>query len=46
MYYKSDRTMREVADSLGLSESRVSQLHSQALVRLRAILADDLLVAD
>jgi RNA polymerase sigma factor for flagellar operon FliA len=46
LYYKSDRTMREVADSLGLSESRVSQLHSQALVRLRAILADDLLGAD
>jgi RNA polymerase sigma factor for flagellar operon FliA len=43
LYYKSDRTMREVADTLGLSESRVSQLHSQALVRLRAILADDLL---
>ena len=46
LYYKSDRTMREVADSLGLSESRVSQLHSQALNRLRAILADDLLAAD
>jgi RNA polymerase sigma factor FliA len=46
LYYKSDRTMREVADSLGLSESRVSQLHSQALVRLRAILAGDLLGAD
>ena len=46
LYYKSDRTMREVADTLGLSESRVSQLHSQALVRLRAILADDLLGAD
>jgi RNA polymerase sigma factor for flagellar operon FliA len=46
LYYKSDRTMREVADSLGLSESRVSQLHSQALVRLRAFLADDLLGAD
>ena len=46
LYYKSDRTMREVADSLGLSESRVSQLHSQALVRLRAILADDLLGTD
>ncbi len=45
-YYKSDRTMREVADSLGLSESRVSQLHSQALTRLRAMLADDLLSAD
>ncbi|MCC6766318.1 MAG: FliA/WhiG family RNA polymerase sigma factor [Deltaproteobacteria bacterium] len=46
LYYKSDRTMREVADALGLSESRVSQLHSQALGRLRALLADDLLSAD
>jgi RNA polymerase sigma factor for flagellar operon FliA len=46
LYYKSDRTMREVADTLGLSESRVSQLHSQALVRLRAMLTDDLLTAD
>jgi RNA polymerase sigma factor for flagellar operon FliA len=46
LYYKSDRTMREVADSLSLSESRVSQLHSQALARLRAILADDLFGAD
>ncbi len=45
LYYKSDRTMREVADTLGLSESRVSQLHSQALARLRAILADDLLAS-
>lgn len=46
LYYKSDRSMREVADALGLSESRVSQLHSQALGRLRALLADDLLAAD
>ncbi|MEB2284855.1 MAG: hypothetical protein B6D46_14870 [Polyangiaceae bacterium UTPRO1] len=46
LYYKSDRTMREVADSLGLSESRVSQLHSQALGRLRTLLADYLLRTD
>lgn len=46
LYYKSDRTMREVADMLGLSESRVSQLHSQALARLRSMLTDDLLTAD
>jgi len=46
LYYKSDLTMREVADSLGLSESRVSQLHSQALVRLRAMLANHLLHGD
>lgn len=46
LYYKSDRTMREVADMLGLSESRVSQLHSQALTRLRSMLTDDLLTVD
>lgn len=41
LYYRSDLTMREVATELGLSESRVSQLHSQALVRLRALLPAD-----
>lgn len=38
LYYRRDLTMREVAETLGLSESRVSQLHSQAVERLRAFL--------
>jgi RNA polymerase sigma factor FliA len=42
LYYRRDLTMREVADELGLSESRVSQLHSQALQRLRAFLRPSL----
>jgi RNA polymerase sigma factor for flagellar operon FliA len=46
LYYRQDLTMRQVADALGLSESRVSQLHSQALGRLRALLDPALTVAE
>jgi RNA polymerase sigma factor for flagellar operon FliA len=38
LYYAKDLTMREVGERLGLTESRVSQLHFQALGRLRALL--------
>ena len=34
-YYKTDRTMREISKELGVSESRVCQLHAAALVDLR-----------
>jgi len=34
LYYHEGITMREVAEVLGITESRVSQLHSQALLRL------------
>jgi RNA polymerase sigma factor for flagellar operon FliA len=34
LYYHEGITMREVAELLGVTESRVSQLHSQALLRL------------
>jgi len=34
LYYREGITMREVATVLGVTESRVSQLHSQALLRL------------
>jgi len=35
LYYERPRTMKEIAARLGLDQSRVSQLHSAALVRLR-----------
>lgn len=35
LYYADELTMREIADVLGVSETRVSQLHAQALRRLR-----------
>jgi RNA polymerase sigma factor for flagellar operon FliA len=38
LYYCEELTMREVGTVLGVTESRVSQLHSSAILRLRAAL--------
>lgn len=38
LYYYEELNMKEVALVLGLTESRVSQLHSQLVLRLRALL--------
>ena len=35
LYYQEQLTMKEVGGVLGLTESRVAQLHSQAMLRLR-----------
>ena len=35
LYYEQEMTMKQIADRLGLDESRVSQLHAATLVRLR-----------
>jgi RNA polymerase sigma factor for flagellar operon FliA len=40
LYYLEELTMKEVGTVLGIGESRVSQLHSLALVRLRARLQE------
>jgi RNA polymerase sigma factor for flagellar operon FliA len=40
-YYFEGLTMREMADALHLTEGRISQLHSQAMARLKALLSDD-----
>jgi RNA polymerase sigma factor FliA len=40
LYYHEGITMREVGAVLSLTESRVSQLHAQALLRLRGLLRD------
>ncbi len=36
LYYDEELNLREIGEVLGVSESRVSQINSQALVRLRA----------
>jgi len=41
LYYQDEMTMREIAQILDISESRVCQLHGRALGRLRTRLARD-----
>lgn len=40
MYYQEDLNLKEIGAVLGVSESRVCQLHSQAVMRLRSKLKD------
>jgi RNA polymerase sigma factor for flagellar operon FliA len=40
MYYEQDMNLKEIAAVLGVTESRVCQLHSQSIARLRARLRD------
>ena len=35
MYYEQDLTMKEIGERLGIDESRISQIHTTALARLR-----------
>lgn len=41
LYYEEDLNLREIGDMLGVSESRVCQLHKQAVSRLRGMLSDE-----
>lgn len=40
MYYEQDMNFREIAAVLGVTESRVCQIHSQSIARLRSKLKD------
>jgi RNA polymerase sigma factor FliA len=40
MYYDDELNLREIGEVLGVTESRVCQLHGQALTRLRARMTD------
>ncbi len=42
LYYYENLTLREVGEVLGVTESRVSQLHTKAVLRLRSKLAQEL----
>ncbi len=41
LYYYEELTMKEIGKALSVTESRVSQLHSQALIRLKGSLKMD-----
>lgn len=40
LYYQEELNLKEIGSLIGVSESRVSQIHSQAALRLRTRLAD------
>jgi len=46
LYYWEELTMKEIGKVLGITESRVSQIHSQAVSRLRRKLVKENLIGD
>jgi RNA polymerase sigma factor for flagellar operon FliA len=42
LYYYENLTLREIGEVLGVTESRVSQLHTKAVLRLRSKLGHEL----
>ncbi|MHB8150088.1 MAG: sigma-70 family RNA polymerase sigma factor, partial [Desulfobulbia bacterium] len=42
LYYQEELTMKEIGEVLGYTESRISQMHSKAMLRLRAKLKKSL----
>jgi RNA polymerase sigma factor FliA len=41
LYYYENLTLREIGEVLGVTESRVSQLHTKAILRLKSRLEDE-----
>ncbi len=46
LYYYENLTLREIGEVLGVTESRVSQLHTKAVLRLRGRMSDENIVDD
>ena len=40
LYYYENLTLREIGEVLGVTESRISQLHTKAVLRLRSRLLE------
>ncbi|MFP5417644.1 MAG: RNA polymerase sigma factor FliA [Gammaproteobacteria bacterium] len=45
LYYEQELNLREISEIFGVSESRICQLHGQAIARLRSKLKDDAWIA-
>ena len=41
LYYYENLTLREIGEVLGVTESRISQLHTKAVLRLRSRMQSD-----
>ena len=41
LYYQENMTMKEIGSTLGMSESRVCQLHAQGIMKLKNILNEN-----
>ncbi|MEI7474977.1 MAG: FliA/WhiG family RNA polymerase sigma factor [bacterium] len=41
LYYHENMTLKEIGEAISISESRVCQLHAQAIMKLRKILSSD-----
>ena len=41
LYYYENLTLREIGEVLGVTESRVSQMHTKAVLRLRSRMQED-----
>jgi RNA polymerase sigma factor for flagellar operon FliA len=39
LYYFEDMRLREIAEAFGVTESRICQIHSQAILSIKAYLA-------
>ena len=46
LYYYENLTLREIGEVLGVTESRVSQLHTKAVLRLRSRLQGDVFASE
>jgi len=46
LYYYENLTLREIGEVLGVTESRISQLHTKAVLRLRGHMTEDELGVD
>ncbi len=40
LYYQENMTLKEIGETLGMSESRVCQLHAQSIMKLKNILSE------
>jgi len=41
LYYQENMTMKEIGEALNMSESRICQLHAQAIMKLKNILSEN-----